>query len=280
MSPGFVSEQMLPRPIRILLIANVAVFLVDFVTRGAYALDWLCLDPGRIVHEFQLWRLVSYMFVHDITPPFWHILINMLMLWMFGTPVAHAMGERRFWWFYMLSGAFAGLCSLVFYAVTGNPSIVIGASGAIFALMVAFARFFPTQQFLIFFLFPVQAKYAVFIFGGIELLAITSNDRIAHVAHLGGALFAWGFLRWDIQGFNPWEAWRSRQRKQGLKKKRREEEKLQEAMTDIDPILEKISRHGMQSLTREEKEKLDRVSELKRNRRGNVVDIEDYRQRK
>ncbi len=267
MSGSFASDAV-PRPVRTLLIANVAVFIVDYLTHGAYAFEWLALDPGRVTHGFQLWRLVTYMFVHDPTS-FWHILINMLMLWMFGTPVAREMGERRFWTFYLLSGLFAGVCSLVFYAATRNPTVVIGASGALFALMVAFARFFPTQNFLIFFLFPVPAKYAVLIFAGIELLAITSNDRIAHIAHLGGALFAWIWLRRDLD-LDPLAAWRARRARRGLEKARRAAEKIRSTMTDIDPILEKISRHGMQSLTGDERGKLAQASEMKRRQRGHV----------
>ncbi len=270
----------MPRPVRILLIANIAVFLLDFVTRGMVVLPWLSLDPLRVVHHFEIWRLVTYMFVHDIHPPFLHILFNMLMLWMFGVPVAQVMGERRFWWFYLLSGVFAGLCSMVFYALLGDASLVIGASGALFALMVAFARFFPNQPFLMFFLFPVPAKYAVIIIGAVELLLITSNDHVAHIAHLGGALFAWGFLRWNVQGFNPVALWRDLQDRRRSNRDQRESEKLRAAMVDIDPILEKISRHGMQSLTRDEKEKLNRVSEMKRRQRGNFVNIEDFRSRR
>jgi hypothetical protein len=155
----------------------------------------------------------------------------------------------------------------------------VGASGAIFALMVAFARFFPTQQFLLFFIFPVQARYAVLIIGAIELLLITSNDRIAHIAHLGGALFAWVYLRWGME-FRPMEAIKAHREGARREQVRREEEKLQEAMVDIDPILQKISREGIQALTREEKEKLDRVSEMKRRRRGNIVDLDDYRKQR
>src|SRR3954469_3403456 len=174
MSFGF-SDTMMPRAIRSLLLLNVFVFLVDFVTHGAYLFRWMALDPMLVTHgHYQYWRLITYMFVHDYSG-FMHLLFNMLALWMFGTPVAHEMGEGRFWRFYLYSGLFAGLCSLLFYAFTGNNAVVIGASGAIFAVMFAFARFFPTSQILLFFLFPVSAKYAVLIIGAIELLLITSN---------------------------------------------------------------------------------------------------------
>jgi membrane associated rhomboid family serine protease len=273
-------DTMMPRPIRNLLILNVGIFLIDYLTHGAYLYNWLALDPMLVTHgHYQYWRIFTYMFVHDHTN-IMHILFNMLTLWMFGTPVAQEMGENRFWRFYLLSGVFAGFCSLLFYGITGNPSVVIGASGAIFALMVAFARFFPTSQILLFFIFPVSAKYAVIIIGAIELLLITSNDHIAHIAHLGGALFAWFYLRWEGHGngvFDNFSHWQTRRR---WEKARRESEKMQAVMEDIDPILQKISRTGIQSLTREEKEKLDRVSALKRSQRGNILPFEDHRTRR
>ncbi len=279
MSFGY-REQTLPQPIRILLILNVGIFFADYVTHGNYLFSWLSLDPQRVTHgHYEYWRIVTYMFVHDHSS-FMHILFNMLTLWMFGTPVAQQMGDNRFWRFYILAGVFAGFCSLLFYAITRNDAVVIGASGAIFALMFAFARFFPTSQILLFFFFPVSAKYAVLIIGAIELLLITSNDHIAHIAHLGGALFAWIYLRWEDGGglLDGWKHWQTRRR---WEKARHETEKMEAAMEDIDPILEKIARHGIQSLTRLEKEKLDRVSELKRRQRGaNIVSFEDYRSRR
>ena len=277
MSFGY-REQTLPQPIRILLILNVAIFFIDYVTHGAYLFPWLALDPQLVTHgHYQYWRIFTYMFVHD-HGSFMHILFNMLTLWMFGTPVAQQMGDNRFWRFYILAGVFAGFCSLLFYAITRNDAVVIGASGAIFALMFAFARFFPTSQILLFFFFPVSAKYAVLIIGAIELMLITSNDHIAHIAHLGGALFAWIYLRWDDNNGSILEGWKHWQTRRRWEKARRETEKMEAAMEDIDPILEKIARHGIQSLSREEKEKLDRVSELKRRQRStNIVSFEDYR---
>ena len=184
----------MPRIIRVLLTINIAVFLVDFVTGGRYLFPLLALDPWAVTRQHEVWRLFTYMFVHDYRS-IMHILFNMLTLWMFGVPVAREMGEGGFLRLYLLSGLFAGLCSLVFYGATGNPTVIVGASGAIYALLVAFAIFFPEQQLLMFFLFPVPVRYAVIIMGAISMLLINSGDGVAHVAHLGGALFAWIYLK-------------------------------------------------------------------------------------
>jgi membrane associated rhomboid family serine protease len=267
----------LPAPVRILLMANVGIFLVDYLTRGALFFPLMALDPWAVTRDFQVWRIVSYMFVHDFNGIL-HIAFNMLMLWMFGTPVAREMGDRSFWILYLLSGAFAGVLSLVFYGATGNPTVIVGASGAIFALLIAFARFHPDQQLLMFFLFPIPVRVAVLIFVVISLLLLRADDGIAHIAHLGGALFGWVYLRWfwspSRGGFLA--QWKQRKNRNRWEKAMRDGEKLREAMEDIDPILHKISTQGMESLSREEKKKLERVSEMKKKLHGTDLPISDY----
>jgi len=273
-------NRVMPPMLKYLLFINVGVFLADYFTRGQFFFRWFALDPDAVTSHFQIWRLLTYMFVHDTSPPFLHLLFNMLMLWMFGAPLVSVFGERRFLLFYLTSGLFAAFCSLIFFAVTHNPTVVIGASGAIFGLLFAFARFFPTQEFLLFFIFPVQARYAVLIIGAIELLLITSNDRIAHIAHLGGALYAWLWFRFEDQATETWSNWK-RRKQIGLEKQVKKAEKVvQETMVDIDPILKKISEQGIGSLTKDERITLERASDIKRRQRNKVIRLEDWRQRK
>jgi len=279
MSYGFSPSGTLPRAIRIILIANVVLFLLDYATKGEFIRAWFALDPERTIRNLEVWRLATYLFVHDLNPPFLHILINMLLLWMFGTSLVDTMGERKFWWFYICTGVFSGVCSLIFYSVTDNPTTVIGASGALFGLMFAFAKFFPTQQFLILFIFPVQARYAVLIFGAIELLSIMSNDRIAHITHLGGAVFAWLYFKFESRGAEAYSRFKNRKEVKMEKSTRKTEQELGQVMVDIDPILKKISQTGMGSLTKEEKEKLEKASELKRQQKSKLISLDDYRKR-
>ncbi len=273
-------NRVLPPILKVLLLINVGIFLVDYFTKGQFFYRWFALDPAEITQKFQIWRLVTYAFVHDPSPPFLHILFNMLMLFMFGAPLVPVFGERRFLFFYLSSGLFAGLCSMIFFAATGNPSVVIGASGALFALLFAFARIFPTQEFLMFFLFPVQARYAVLIIGAIELLVITSNDRIAHIAHLGGALYGWMWFRMEDRVTESLGRWKRRKQIGMEKDLRRAELDVKTAMVDIDPILKKISDLGIGALSEEEKAILEKASEVKRKQRAKVVKMDDWRQQK
>ncbi len=270
---------LLPRVVKGLLIINVIVFLVDLFTQGAWIQHYFALDSYRIIHDYQIWRFATYMFVHALNPPFFHILFNMLMLWMFGVPLVQIMGEKKFLGFYLGAGIFSALCSLLFYSLTGKMSPIIGASGALFALMFAFAKYFPTQQFQMFFVFSVEARYAVLIIGAIEILLMVSNDGIAHITHLGGALFAFIFLRYESVGENM--LWKFQHRKETSLHKAVQKSKVvvQEAMIDIDPILKKISEFGMGALTADEKEKLDKASEIKRRQKNKIISFEEYRKR-
>lgn len=279
MADVFSPSGTLPRAIKVLLIANVSIFLMDFLTKGAYVWEWFALDPNKVMQELQIWRLGTYLFIHDLHPPFFHLLLNMLILWMFGSPLVETLGERKFYWFYFSTGVFSGVCSLVFYTLTDNPTTIIGASGALFGLMVAFAIFWPTQQFLLLFLFPVQARYAVLIIGFIELLSITSNDRIAHITHLGGAVFAYAYFKLEGRGADLVDRWRNRKVEQVKKAVRRNQEEAEQTMIDIDPILKKISQSGMGSLTKEEREKLEKASELKRKAKSKIISLDEYRKR-
>jgi membrane associated rhomboid family serine protease len=280
MADVFQPSNTLPRAIKILLFANVGIFLIDFLTDGRYFREWFALDPNKVLHEFQIWRLGTYLFVHDLRAPFFHILLNMLILWMFGTALVDTLGEKKFHWFYMATGVFSGICTIIFYTVTGSNTTVIGASGALFGLMVAFAMFFPTQQFLILFLFPVQARYAVLIIGAVELLSITKGgDEIAHITHLGGAVFAFAYFKLEGRGLDFLGRLRSRKADQARRQAKRAQEETAQTMIDIDPILKKISQSGMGSLTKEEREKLERASELKRKQKSKIISLDEYRKR-
>ncbi|HEX2613665.1 MAG TPA: rhomboid family intramembrane serine protease [Fibrobacteria bacterium] len=266
----------MPLVIRVLLTINIVAFLVDKFTGGAFLQAWLALNTGAVLHDHQWWRVFTYMFLHD-TQNIWHIAFNMLSLWMFGTPVAREMGESGFLRLYLIAGFVAGLCSLAFYGMLEPYASVVGASGAIYALLVAFAWFYPEQRLLMFFFFPVPARYAVLILGGISLLLINSTG-VAHVAHLGGAVFAWVYLKWfwapSRGGFLA--QWRQRRNRNRWEKAMRDGERLREAMEDIDPILRKISESGINSLTRSERKRLDSVSEMKKKLHGSDLPISDY----
>jgi membrane associated rhomboid family serine protease len=267
------------KTLKILLASNVAIFLADTLTQGGIFTTLFCLHTPSVLSDFQVWRLGTYMFIHSINSV-WHILINMLILWMFGISVVAVMGEKKFLSLYLSAGFFAGICSLVFDLITGNQNPYVGASGAIFAICVAFARYFPTREILLFFLFPVQAKWAVLIFIGIDLLLITSNDGVAHIAHLGGAVYALLYFRYEDALLQYLDKWKRRKELSMKKQAGKASSQAKRAMKDIDSILAKISREGIDSLTKEEKEALDQASETKRRQKEKIIRMEDFRRPK
>ena len=146
----------------------------------------------------MIWQVFTYMFVHF---QIWHLLFNMLALWMFGMPIEQSWGMRRFLKFYMMCGVAAGICVLVVNMLVGEWSThTLGASGAVFGLLVAFGVMFPDTIILMFFLFPMRAKYAVMIYVVVELLATFGpNTGVSTIAHLGGAAFAYVYLKGRIK---------------------------------------------------------------------------------
>jgi membrane associated rhomboid family serine protease len=179
-----------------LLIANTAIFVLSFVSRGVdVALVTLFgLVPAQVVHSLAVWQLVSYMFLHDASG-FMHILFNMLALWMFGTPLESVWGTRRFLRYYFLCGLGAGLAVVALNYIVGDPySTTIGASGAIYGLLIAFGMLFPEVRILFFFLFPIPARVFVWITAAMVFLSAigSSGGSVSHIAHLGG--MAAGYL--------------------------------------------------------------------------------------
>jgi membrane associated rhomboid family serine protease len=189
----------LSRAIRALVGLNVAVFLLDWVLRGSNVLNlaWTFgLNPASVVRELHVWQLGTYMFLHG---GLFHILFNMLGLWMFGTELERIWGTRYFLKFYFTTGIGAAVLTVLVSLLPGSlPAIlwnsyVVGASGAIYGLLLAYAMYFPERPIIIF-IFPVPAKYAVMIIGAIALLS-GDGMGVANTTHLGGLLIGYAMLK-------------------------------------------------------------------------------------
>jgi rhomboid family protein len=177
--------------------ANVAIFLAQAVFDPAL-IGLLGLQPRLVVHGW-VWQLATYMFLHG---GLFHILFNMLALWMFGTELEHVWGTRYFVKFYFVTGIGAGVLTVVLSLLPFEftrplyGSNIIGASGAIYGILLAYALYFPERQ-IILVVFPVPAKYAVMIIGAIAFYSSFSDSGrgIANATHLGGLLVGYVFLK-------------------------------------------------------------------------------------
>jgi len=187
--------------VKALIVANVAVFLVPQLIRplSPLLLSLLGLTPQLVSTRFMLWQPFTYMFLHGSVG---HILFNMLILWMFGVQMERLWGSKFFLRYYLVAGCGAAVVTIVasllpfsFSAAT-YTTVTIGASGAIYGLLMAFAMYYPDTPILMFFLFPVPAKYFVMILGAIAFISTPRyGDGIGHITHLGGLLAGYLYLR-------------------------------------------------------------------------------------
>jgi len=296
----FFAEHGISPAVKWLVIANLCAFVLQALLERAYGWTpvmrtpppWslLMLHGADVFLRLHVWQLVTYMFLHGGVL---HVGFNMLMLWMFGTSVEQAVGTRRFLWLYFLAGMVGGLCQGLIDLVDPAAGI-IGASGGVFGVMVAFAMLFGEAIVLVFFFFPMKARYMVLVFVGINLLMLAGGEQgVAALAHLGGAAAGWAVIRFNLFSSRP-RVRQPRQRK-GIGKRIKSalrrvfltEEPSPTTRTDgpvdyyeftsadeaereeraVDEILAKIAREGISTLTDTERDILERASERKRRQR-------------
>ncbi len=172
---------------------NVLVYLVNYLAPDTRFL--LALSPAAVVGDGAYWQLFTYMFVH--APAITHILFNMLGLFFFGFQVERRMGSTEFVIFYLVTGLGAGIFSFVMYVLTGTYDVVLlGASGAIFGVLLAYASFFPEARIYLLGLIPFRAPTLVLVYVLIELFSeiFSFNGGAAHLTHLAGFGVAYLYL--------------------------------------------------------------------------------------
>jgi membrane associated rhomboid family serine protease len=188
--------------VRLLILANVTCFVGAWLLQvgfGVSVLGLLGLRPESVLRGFWVWQPVSYLFIHAGLV---HILFNMLALWMFGVELERLWGRIFFLKYYFVTGvgAAATVLALSLVPEIGDAlwnTVTVGASGAVYGLLLAFGLYFPDRPIYFFAIFPVPARYFVLIIGGIALLLSMGGDQggVANSAHLGGLLFGYLYLR-------------------------------------------------------------------------------------
>lgn len=267
----------MPPMIKILLVLNIGVYLFFNVLFERteffqYFMYYGALHGTQSPFEFYPWQLVTYMFMHS---GFTHILFNMFALWMFGVEIENYWGSNRFLTYYMTTGIGAGLCQIFLFP----ESSVVGASGAVYGVLLAFGMMFPDRIIFVSFIVPMKAKYFVLIYGAIELFTgITSLDNVAHFAHLGGMLFGYVLIKYWQKGGDFSRIWNNfihhintPKPNNGSTRIYNYSEHTQPPSTSktnsdaqrLDEILDKIADKGYAGLTKEEKDFLFMYSNKK-----------------
>lgn len=192
---GFLSS--IPPVTRVILVANVLIFLIDVLLRTDLVKLFFALKSWHS-GAFEPYQIITHMFAHG---GFGHLFFNMFGVWMFGRAVEMRLGSKKYFLLYFLAGFGAALLQFgVYYWLQDPRAAMLGASGALFGILVAFAMFFPdVELMLIFFPVPIKAKYFVAIYAALELFSgittISGGSNIAHFAHLGGAIVGYFLVR-------------------------------------------------------------------------------------
>jgi membrane associated rhomboid family serine protease len=243
----------LPPFIKVMILVNLAVFILQNLYEPLTF--QLGLTPAYFFSQFPnlLYQPFTYMFLHG---GIWHILFNMFALWMFGTEIEHNLGTKRFARFYLLGGLAGAILTLIVKSHQAIP--MVGASAAVYAVLVAYWVTYPNRNIYLYFLFPVKVKWFV---PGLLLIGFLFGDAgVAHYAHLGGALFGLIYyksnLRWLGLGRRIKDL-RYRRQSAKLEKNR---QKAEEIMKRVDDILDKINDVGIENISKEDRKFLEEAS--------------------
>lgn len=194
----------------ILIAINTGIFLLSSMNRNI--IIYGALIPELVVRNHFYWQIFTYMFLHANMN---HLFFNMLGLFFFGTQVERRIGSKEFLLFYLVTGTLAGLFSFFVYIFTGATGVILlGASGAVYGVLLAFAALYPYARIFVFGLIPVQAPILVVVYTVIEIFSQLSGagSNVAHLTHLAGFFFAYLYLLIRMR-VNPLDIWRQTRRR-------------------------------------------------------------------
>ena len=275
-----------PRATTILIGVLLAAFVVESILLFYFRFDLLRhfgLTVEGLRHG-EVWQLITFQFLHAAPWPL-HVLLNCVGLYFFGRPIEERLGTKRFVFIYLTCGVAGGLLQALKTVVLHHPDVpVVGASAGICGVVAIFCCLYPMQElttWMYFLPITIRARYLLIFLGAYSVYGtIVPFDNVAHGAHLGGILYGMAYVRWGEKigdAFSRWQPFRARQRKRELVKAASlrvprwpraksespadvpEEEFISR---EVDPILDKISAHGIQSLTERER----RILEAARNK--------------
>jgi membrane associated rhomboid family serine protease len=276
-----------------IIIATIGVFFLQLLTESPVSTGltgWLAVDFPKVTSQGQVWRLLTYAFCHS-TRDVWHIVFNLYLLWILGREVESLYGSKEFTWFYMVSAVFAAVCYLIVGMLSDDTfGTMLGASGAISAVTMAYALHYPRRKIYIWGIIGIEMRWlmallivkdAYPVIG--ELMGRSASGNVAHACHLGGVLFGWIYFKRQLRlsslvngvGLG---AFRKEQkiRKSKLKifnppapKTPTPQPKASVGVSgeQVDAILAKISDQGEQSLTDRERAILKEASKQYRGNR-------------
>ena len=244
--------------IKILVSVNFGIFLLQTVARteGLF-FPLFGLVPKMVWSEFMIWQPFTYLFFHG---GIWHVLINMFVLWMFGSELERLWGKEHFLKFYFVTGVGAGLVTMIFGLNSMTP--IVGASGAVYGVLLAYGLTYPNRTVYLYGIIPIKSLWFVIGIGVIAFMSSFDNiSQISHLTHLSGMVIGYLMLKRPVRFNDLWFTIRKRTLEYKIKHEEKKVSQHQAIEREIDGILDKINREGFDSLTNEEHDRLYKGSQ-------------------
>ena len=244
--------------IKILVSVNFGIFLLQTIARteGMF-FPLFGLVPKLVWSEFMLWQPFTYLFFHG---GIWHVLINMFVLWMFGSELERLWGKEHFLKFYFVTGVGAGLVTMIFGLNSMTP--IVGASGAVYGVLLAYGLTYPNRTVYLYGIIPIKSLWFVIGIGVIAFMSSFDNvSQISHLTHLSGMMIGYLMLKRPVRFNDLWFTIRKRTLEYKIKHEEKKVSQHQAIEREIDRILDKINREGFDSLTEEEHDRLYKGSQ-------------------
>ena len=254
-NPGEISYKpsLFTNAIKLLVSVNFGIFLLQSLSKSEMIFFQLFgLVPKLIWSEFMIWQPVTYLFFHG---GIWHVLINMFVLWMFGSELERLWGKLRFLKYYFITGIGSGIITALLNLSSITP--VVGASGAVFGVLMAYGITYPNRTIYLYGIIPIRSMLFVIAVGFIAFVSsFDGTSRISHITHLSGMVIGYLILKRRWQFNDIWFSIRKKTLEYQIQREERKISHRQELENNIDKILDKINDHGFKSLSDKEEKQL------------------------
>ena len=243
--------------IKVLVSVNFGIFVLQTLSNAeGLFFPLFGLVPRMVWSELMIWQPFTYLFFHG---GIWHVLINMFVLWMFGSELERLWGKNHFLKFYFVTGVGSGLLTMLFSLQSITP--IVGASGAVYGVLLAYGLTYPNRQIYLYGIIPIKSIWFVIGIGMIAFMSSFNNiSQVSHITHLSGMLIGYLMLKRPVEWSSLWFSIRKRTLEYRVVQEEKKATYRQKIEKDIDIILDKINREGFDSLSQKEQDSLYRGS--------------------
>ena len=259
-NPGSFSTRpsIFPDAIKVLVSINFGIFILQTISQAENLFFPLFgLVPKLVWSNFMIWQPFTYLFLHG---GIWHVLINMFVLWMFGSELERVWGKNRFYKFYFTTGIGSGIVSMIFGINSMIP--IVGASGAVYGILLAYGFTYPNRTIYLYGIVPIKSRWFVLGIGLIAFFSSFNNiSQISHITHISGMIIGYIALKKPIQLRSFLFSIRKKTIEYKIKKGNQIKVKEDDIKRDVDSILDKINRRGFNSLSKNEQDRLYKGSQ-------------------